>query len=84
MPGNKVLLGICLICMNSEIKEKPKVELILKTAGEVFAEKSCRKATIRDICKHSGANLAARNYYFGNKEKLYLVVLKYYHELAIL
>jgi hypothetical protein len=24
--------------MNSKIKEKPKVELILETAGEVFAE----------------------------------------------
>jgi AcrR family transcriptional regulator len=48
--------------MNSEIKEKPKVELILKTAGEVFAEKGYRKATIRDICKHSVVNLAAINY----------------------
>jgi AcrR family transcriptional regulator len=69
--------------MNSKIKEKPKVELILETAGEVFAEQGYSKATIRDICKRSGANLAAINYYFGDKERLYLAVLRYYFELAI-
>ena len=69
--------------MNSKIKEKPKVELILETAGEVFAEQGYRKATIRNICKRSGVNLAAINYYFGDKERLYLAVLKYYRELAI-
>jgi len=37
MPSNKVLLGICLIYMNYKIKEKTKIELILETAGEVFA-----------------------------------------------
>jgi TetR/AcrR family transcriptional regulator, regulator of cefoperazone and chloramphenicol sensitivity len=68
--------------MNSEMKEKPKVELILEAAGEVFAEQGYRKATIRNICKRSGVNLAAINYYFGDKEKLYLAVLKYYRELA--
>jgi AcrR family transcriptional regulator len=83
MLGNKVLLGICLIYMNHELKEKPKVELILETAGEVFAEQGYRKATIRYICKCSGVNLAAINYYFGGKERLYLAVLKYYFELAI-
>ena len=69
--------------MNSKIKEKPKVELILETAGEIFAEQGYNKATIRDICKRSGVNLAAINYYFGDKERLYLAVLKYYRELAI-
>ena len=69
--------------MNSKIKEKSKVELILETAGKVFAEQGYHKATIRDICKRSGVNLAAINYYFGDKERLYMAVLKYYHELAI-
>jgi AcrR family transcriptional regulator len=69
--------------MNPEKKEKPKVELILKTAGEIFAEQGFRKATVRDICKRSGVNLAAINYYFGNKEKLYLAVLKYYRSIAL-
>jgi AcrR family transcriptional regulator len=69
--------------MNSEIKEKPKVELILETAGNVFAEQGYDKTTIRAICKRSGVNIATINYYFGDKEKLYLAVLKYYRELAI-
>ena len=69
--------------MDSKIKEKPKVELILETAGEVFAEQGYNKATIRDICKRSGVNLAAINYYFGDKERLYLAVLMYHLELAI-
>ena len=69
--------------MNFEKKEKPKVELILETAGEIFAEQGFRKATVRNICKRSGVNLAAINYYFGNKEKLYLAVLKYYRSIAL-
>jgi AcrR family transcriptional regulator len=65
------------------MKEKPKIELILEAAGEVFAEHGYSKATIRDICKRSSVNLAAINYYFGDKERLYLAVLKYYRELSI-
>lgn len=43
MPSNKVLLGICLIYMNYDLKEKPKIELILETVGEVFVEQGYRK-----------------------------------------
>jgi AcrR family transcriptional regulator len=69
--------------MIAEKKVKPKVESILEVAGEIFAEQGFHKTTIRDICKRSGVNLAAINYYFGDKERLYLAVLKYYRELAI-
>jgi AcrR family transcriptional regulator len=69
--------------MKKEMKEKPKVELILKAAGEIFAEQGFRKSTVRDICKHAGVNLAAINYYFGDKEKLYLDVLKYHRSIAL-
>ncbi len=74
---------IVLINMTAEKKVKPKAESILKAAGEIFAEQGFRKTTVREICKRSRVNLAAINYYFGDKERLYLAVLKYYRELAI-
>ena len=44
---------------------------VLESAVEVFAARGFRHATIHEICKGAGANIAAVNYYFGSKEKLY-------------
>ncbi len=49
----------------------PTKERLLEAAGEVFAEKGFRDATVRDICARAGANLAAVNYHFRDKESLY-------------
>jgi AcrR family transcriptional regulator len=45
---------------------------LLAVAGEVFAEKGFRDATVAEICRRAGTNIAAVNYYFGSKENLYI------------
>jgi TetR/AcrR family transcriptional regulator, regulator of cefoperazone and chloramphenicol sensitivity len=46
-------------------------EKLLAAASEVFAEKGYRDTTIVEICERAGANVAAVNYHFGDKETLY-------------
>jgi AcrR family transcriptional regulator len=53
-----------------------KLSLIL-AAGELFAEKGYDGVGIRAIADRAGANIAAVNYHFGNKEQLYREVLRF-------
>jgi AcrR family transcriptional regulator len=48
---------------------------LLEAAGRVFAERGYSAATVREICKQAGANVAAVNYYFKDKLALYSEVL---------
>src|SRR6266700_4047558 len=52
---------------------------VLEAAEQVFAEKGFKAASIREISKKARANVAAINYYFGDKERLYIEAVKYAH-----
>jgi len=56
---------------------------LLSAAGEVFAERGYRAATIRDICNKARANVAAVNYHFRDKEGLYTSVLHDSYKAAL-
>src|SRR5262245_30296780 len=59
-------------------------ERLLEAASQVFADKGYEKATVREICTAAiVSNLAAVNYYFGDKERLYIESVKRAHRLRI-
>lgn len=52
-------------------------ERLLTTAEKLFAERGLASVSIRDLVGGAEANVAAVNYHFGGKEKLYLETLRF-------
>jgi len=50
---------------------------LLRAAGEVFAARGYREATVAEICRQAGANSAAINYHFNGKDSLYVDVWRH-------
>jgi AcrR family transcriptional regulator len=49
---------------------------LLETARRLFAERGYQAVSVRALAAEAGANAAMIHYYFGNKEGLYLAVLR--------
>lgn len=60
----------------------PTKAKLIEAAGEEFAAKGFERATIRAISERAGANIAAVNYHFGDKERLYEAALLEAHQCS--
>ncbi|BBL72624.1 CerR family C-terminal domain-containing protein [Methylogaea oryzae] len=68
--------------MTEDSLTDPTRDRLLRAAGQVFAEKGFREATVREICRHAEVNVAAVNYHFRGKEALYGEALAYAYREA--
>jgi len=54
--------------------DRPVQDRLLDVAEELFCERGFNDTSVRKIAAKAGCNLAAVNYYFGSKDKLYIEV----------
>jgi AcrR family transcriptional regulator len=50
---------------------------LLEAAAHCFAARGFEAATVREVCRRAHANVAAVNYHFGSKERLYLETIRW-------
>lgn len=67
----------------SSTSTDPTKGRLLEAAGQEFAEHGFGGATVRAICRKAGANVAAVNYHFGDKEQLYTAAVLEAHRCGL-
>jgi AcrR family transcriptional regulator len=72
-----------MVALKSDTPQTRTRQQLLEAAGQVFAEQGYRAATVREICLRAAANVASIHYHFGDKERLYIAVLRYAQERAV-
>jgi AcrR family transcriptional regulator len=55
---------------------------LLEAGQAAFADRGFDGATVRDICRRAGVNIAGVTYHFGGKEGLYVEAVKHAHTCA--
>jgi AcrR family transcriptional regulator len=63
---------------NEDVKNR-----ILDAAEKLFCEKGFDRTSVRELTAEAGCNLAAINYYFGGKEKLYSEMFRRQFQMMI-
>lgn len=58
-------------------------QLLLETAGQIFAQRGFAAVTSKEITEHAGVPAASVNYHFGSREALYEAVLVEAHNRMI-
>lgn len=53
---------------------------LLEVACRLFAERGYRNTSVAQICRDAGANIAAVNYHFGGKARLYREAWRHAHQ----
>ena len=63
---------------NTDVKSNDQTacQRIVQVAEQLFAEKGFANTSVRDITTAAQCNLAAVNYHFGSKDKLYLLIFQ--------
>lgn len=61
---------------SSVVADEDVRERLLAAAGPVFAKRGFDGATVREICRVAGVNVAGIAYYYGDKMGLYLEVIR--------
>ena len=62
--------------MTAISKHEETRQKLIEVAGQIFAEVGYEAATVRQITDRAQVNVAAVNYYFGDKSQLYRAVLQ--------
>ena len=67
--------SVCFNIFDMPNRSPNTINHILDAAERLFGEHGFSNSSLRQITDHAGVNLAAVNYHFGSKEKLYREVL---------